>query len=431
MMPTIQLSYGDTGLRLDLDDARFDSTVILPADPAAHPDPRAAFNAAVAKPLNAKPLADLGRSLKPGARVAIAIADHTRPVPDRLLVPWIVETLGVRDDQVVILIGTGTHRGSTPEELRRMLGDAAARFRIVNHDCQDAKELVLVGRSSCGGECWMNRAWVEADCRIGTGFIEPHFFAGFSGGSKAIVPGIAGLKTIQHFHRSRLIAHPGTTWGDVARNPLQALTREMTALCPPHFIVNVTLNLRKEITAVFAGETIAAHDAGCAMALHEAMRPVSRRFPVVVTTNSGYPLDQNFYQTVKGISAASRIVEPGGTIVVASRCNNGLPDEGEFRALLSDPRSSADLLKAILASEKTPHDQWQVQTLLQCLENADIVLHSSLPPRDHVATRTRHTNDIGRTLDELRAKRGVARLPVAVMPMGPLTIPVLQATAAH
>jgi nickel-dependent lactate racemase len=430
-MPAIQLSYGETGLRLDLDDARFASTVILPADPPAHADPRAAFAAAVARPFGARPLAELGRGLKPGAKVAIAIADHTRPVPDHLLVPWIVETLGVGDDQVVILIGTGTHRGSTPTELERMLGPAAKRFRIVNHDCQDAKELVLVGKSACGGECWLNRAWVEADCRIGTGFIEPHFFAGFSGGSKSIVPGIAGLKTVQHFHRSRLIAHPDTTWGDLRRNPLQALTREMTALCPPHFIVNVTLNLQKRITAVFAGETIAAHDAGCAMALHEAMQPVARRFPVVVTTNSGYPLDQNFYQTVKGISAASRIVERGGTIVVASRCNAGLPNEGEFRTLLCDPRPSGELLKAILANEKTPHDQWQVQTLLQCLEHADIVLHSSLPPADRALTRTRHTDDLGRTLDELRAKQGVARLPVAVLPMGPLTIPVLQAAAAH
>ena len=430
-MPAIQLSYGETGLRLDLDDARFATTVILPADPPAHANAKAAFAAAVSTPYGARPLADVGRSLKPGAKVAIAIADHTRPVPDRLLVPWIVETLGVRDEQVVILIGTGTHRGSTPDELKRMLGDAAGHFRIINHDCQDQANLVLVGRSSCGGECWLNRAWVEADCRIGTGFIEPHFFAGFSGGSKSIVPGIAGLITIQHFHRSRLIAHPGTTWGDVARNPLQALTREMTALCPPHFIVNVTLNLTKQITAVFAGETIAAHNAGCAMALHEAMQPVARRFPVVVTTNSGYPLDQNFYQTVKGISAASRIVESGGTIVVASRCNAGLPNEGEFRKLLSDPRSSADLLKAILANEKTPHDQWQVQTLLQCLQHAEIILCSSLSADDRRATRTKHTDDVGRTLEDLRTKHGQARLPVAVMPMGPLTIPVLQADASH
>ncbi|MBA3684665.1 MAG: nickel-dependent lactate racemase [Planctomycetes bacterium] len=422
----LNLAYGTTGLPLELDDARFDATVLLPKDPPAHPDPRAAFAAAVARPLGARPLAELARAKAP-KRVAIAIADHTRPVPDHLLVPWIVEQLGVNDAAITIIIGTGTHRGSTGEELARMLGAAAGRFRIVNHDCQRQDELVLLGRSRCGGECWLNRAWVEADLRIATGFIEPHFFAGFSGGSKGVVPAIAGLATVQHFHRAALIAHPRTTWGDPAGNPLQALTREMTALCPPDFIVNVTLNLRKEITAVYAGETIAAHDAGCAAALHEAMIPVSRRYPVVVTTNSGYPLDQNFYQAVKGISAAARIVEPGGTIIAVSRCNNGLPDEGEFRRLLADPRPSDQLLAAILASERTPHDQWQVQTLLQCGAGARIVLYSELPSGDQRLTRTAHTRDIAATLETERCRRALDRLPVAVLPMGPLTIPVLRA----
>lgn len=420
----LTLAYGTAGLPLELDEARYDATVLLPRDPPAHPDPKAAFTAAVDAPYGCRPLADLAAAKRP-RRVAIAIADHTRPVPDRLLVPWIVERLGVRDDQVVILIGTGTHRASTPDELTRMLGAAARRFAIVNHDCRRTRDLVLVGRSACGGECWLNRQWVEADLRIATGFIEPHFFAGFSGGAKGVVPAIAGLATVQHFHRAALIAHPGTTWGDPRANPLQALTREMTALCPPDLIVNVTLNLRKEITAVYAGETRAAHDAGCAAALHEAMIPVARRFPVVVTTNSGHPLDQNFYQTVKGISAAARIVEAGGTIICASRCEAGLPDEGEFRELLADPRPSAELLAAILADGRTRHDQWQVQTLLQCAQRCRIVLCSDLRADDRLLTRTAHASDPGAALAAERLARGGGRLAVAVMPMGPLTIPTL------
>jgi len=419
----VALAYGDGRLALELPEQDFDPTVILPHDPPAHPDAHAAFLAAVRRPHGSPPLADLVRRKQP-QRIAIAIADHTRPVPDHLLLPWLVAELGVPDAAVTVLVGTGTHRASSADELARMLGPAAGRFRVINHDCQAAADLVQVGRSSCGGACWLNRHWVEADLRLATGFIEPHFFAGFSGGAKAIVPGIAGLESIQHFHRAALIAHPGTTWGDLTGNPLQRLTREMTALCPPDFIVNVTLGLHKRITAVFAGELVATHDAGCAVALHEAMRPVDRLFPVVVTTNSGHPLDQNFYQTVKGISAAARIVEPGGSIVVASRCAAGLPPEGEFRSLLADPRPDDELLRAILASTHTRHDQWQVQTLLQCLARAEVVLHSQLSAADRAITRTRHSDDLAATLHELHRRHGPGRLPLAILPMGPLTIPV-------
>lgn len=431
-MTTVRMAYGERGYDLALDDALIEATVILPVDPPALADAHAAFLTAVRASHGTPPLSTLVRAALAevrgrAPRVVIAIADHTRPVPDHLLIPWLVEELGVPDSAVTILIGTGTHRGSTPDELKRMLGPAAGRFAVVNHDCHDPA-LVQVGNSSCGGECWLNHRWVEADLRLATGFIEPHFYAGFSGGSKSIVPGIAGLKTVQHFHRASLIADPATTWGDVAHNPLQRLTREMTALCPPHAIVNVTLNRAKAITGVFAGAVGAAHDAGCAAALHEATTPVARRFPVVVTTNSGYPLDQNFYQTVKGISAAARIVERGGTILSLSRCNVGLPDEGEFRAILADPRPTPELHCAIQATAVTRHDQWQVQTLLQCLEQARVVLHSELTPAQRAHTRTGHTDDPAGLLAELARAHG-GRLPVAVMPLGPLTIPVLAAAA--
>ena len=427
---TIPLAFGDSTLDLTLDH-RFAPTVILPHDPPALTDARADFLTAVRKPHGkTAPLADLVKHFtqkhgRAPASVAIAIADHTRAVPDHLLVPWIVDELGIPDAAVTILIGTGTHRGSTRAELERKLTPVVlARIAVHNHDCKDPG-LVLMGTSTCGGEVWLNERWVAADIKIGTGFIEPHFFAGFSGGTKAIVPGIAGLRTIQHFHRAALIAHPGTTWGDLAKNPLQHLTRQMTALCPPDFIVNVTLDRAKAITGIFAGEALAAHDAGATRALAEAMTPVPRTYPVVITTNSGHPLDQNFYQTVKGISAAARIVSPGGTIVVVSECRAGLPEEGEFAHLLADPRSSADLLADILKREATMHDQWQVQTLLQCLGKARVILHSRLSPADRARTRTEHTDDLAGTLAELARAHGQSVLPVAVLPLGPLTIPTL------
>jgi nickel-dependent lactate racemase len=403
--------------------------VFLPENPPALSDPETAFREAVGAPEGSRPLRELARKALENCRgsgrpprVVIAVADHTRPVPDHLLVPWIAAELGVADTCVTLLIGTGTHRGSTPEELQKMLGSAAQRFEVVNHDCHDAGNLVFVGHSSCGGACWMHRLWVEADLRLATGFIEPHFYAGFSGGSKAVIPGIAGLETVRHFHRASLIAHPHATWARVFDNPLQQLTREMAALAPAHFIVNVTLNHSKAITGIFAGGMEAAHNKGCEAALKEATVPVPRRYPIVVTTNAGFPLDQNFYQTVKGISAAARIVERGGLILVFSRCNHGLPEEGEFAQILAEPVSDLELHHRILATQNTRHDQWQVQTLMQCLEKARIVLFSELPPGDRARTRTEHTRDPLRVIQEFVATRKERPVATAILPEGPLSI---------
>lgn len=428
-MKTARLPYGETGIEIPLELPGVEADVLLPRAPIPLDDPKGAFLSAVREPYGDKPLAEVAKIALAGARsagrlplVTIVIADHTRPVPDRLLVPWLAAEIGVPDHCITVLVGTGTHRGSTPEELEKMLGTAAERFRVINHNCVDTPGLVYLGKSSCGGECWMNRLWVEADLRIATGFIEPHFYAGFSGGSKAVIPGIAGLDTVRHFHRAALIAQPSATWTEITTNPLQQLTREMTAFCPPHFIVNVTLDPAKRITGFYAGDVTRAHDAGCEAALAETAISVKRRYPVVVTTNSGYPLDQNFYQTVKGISAAARIVEKGGTIVIASRCNLGLPAEGDFATILADPRTDADLHLAIQCSRTTRHDQWQVQTLLQCLEKARVLLYSELSEADRQLTRTEHCDNLEQTLKRLAKEKG-GPLRVAVLPQGPLSVP--------
>lgn len=426
---SVHLAYGKDGFTLQFDDDRIEATIVLPKDPAPLANPQESFLEAVCAPLGSPALREVAHKALERVRaehrqpkVVIAIADHTRPVPDRLLVPWLVDFLKISDAAVSMLIGTGSHRGSTEQEWKRMLGQASERFRILNHDCQDPA-LVFVGNSKCGGACWLNPEWVQADLRLATGFIEPHFYAGFSGGSKAVVPGIAGLETIRHFHRASLIENPSTTWGSHEGNPLQALTREMTAFCPPHFIVNVTLNRAKEITGFYAGGVGTAHDAGCREALNESIVRLPRRFPVVVTTNGGFPHDQNFYQTVKGISAASRIVEPNGTILAISQCEQGLPSEGAFERILAKPLETQELYNSIVASKVTEQDQWQVQTLLQCLAKARVILNSTLNAENRALTRTSHTSNPNRTLQQLAEAYPAAKMPVAILPLGPLTIP--------
>jgi nickel-dependent lactate racemase len=423
MKEPIHLAYGESGLELSLDPDRFDVTVLEPCNPASVGDLRDAFAAAARAPLRDV----VSRCPSKNPNVTIVISDHTRPTPDALLVPLIVETLGVPDDRVTILVATGTHRETTGDELAAKLGEENLnRFRVMNHRCGDRENLIDVGRSSCGGPVLLNRAYVGADIRVATGFVEPHFFAGFSGGPKAVVPGVAGLETIEYAHRPELIADSGSTWGEVHDNPLQMLLRDMVRLSPPHSVVNVTMNRERQVTGVFCGDFENAHDEACAAAKKEAMVDVSGAFPAVVTTNSGYPLDQNFYQTVKGISAASRIVEAGGLILVASECRNGLPEDGEFAAILAAAGSAGDLLREILAAGAVRRDVWQAQVFLQCLTKSRIVLYSALSPEDRGRTRTGATENLEETLEGTRTSLGAERLPVAVMPLGPLTIPSVQ-----
>jgi len=423
----IELAYGRGYLPVELEKSVFSITTILPKNHPPLDNPRDEFFRKAADPIGAVPLAEMvEKTGKEKPDIVIVTADHTRPVPDYLLVPWIVDALGVDDSCITLLVGTGTHRGSTEEELERMIGrECMERFTVVNHDCQDESHLVTVGTTSCGGTCRLNSLYVDADIRIATGFIEPHLFAGFSGGTKSVVPGIASLDTVSYFHRAELIAHPKATYGIIDGNPLLSLTREMVSLCPPDSIVNVTLNLEKKITDVFVGDCIAAHLGGCRRALDEATVAIPRRYPVVITTNSGYPLDMNFYQTIKGISAAANIVEKGGTIIAAGECSDRIPADSEFEKLLAMDISSDELLTRIVNNKDTWYDQWQVQTLLQINKKCDVILYSALSERDRELTRVSHTDDIAETLKNLAEKYDEKPLPVAAMPMGPLTIPIL------
>ncbi|MBW1892991.1 MAG: nickel-dependent lactate racemase [Deltaproteobacteria bacterium] len=425
MTNTVKLAYGNGFLEMKIDESRFDITTVIPKNPPALDNPRDIFLEKASSPMEAQPLFELvARKAKSSPDVVIVIADHTRPVPDHLLIPWIVDCLGVPDNHVTILVGTGTHRPSTKTELQRMLGrENLDRFKVLCHDCRDNSMLMHMGKSACGGTCILNRVYCEADIKIATGFIEPHFFAGFSGGAKAIVPGIAGLETISYFHRSELIAHPNTTWGETADNPLQKLTREMVSLCPPDFIVNVSLNHQKEIAGIFVGDYIEAHEEGCLNVSRESCTKVPQKFPLVITSNSGYPLDMNFYQTIKGISAASRIVEKGGSIIIASECRQGIPEGSHFEQIMSRGISSRKLLQEIMARKTAAYDDWQVQVLLEIIQDCDVFLYSSMGPDLQEKARVTFIEDIENKMEALRMAFGFETMSMAALPLGPLTIP--------
>lgn len=423
MMKT-ELLYGKGKLLVDVPEH---AVILEPIDQQGLNDEKAAVMQALRTPIGARPLRE---SVRPEDKVAIVISDITRPTPNHKLVPWLLEELKhVPDEQFVIINGTGTHRDQTREEFVEMLGqEIVDRIRIINHHCHETTELARVGESAFGCDVLLNKEYVEADFRIVTGFIEPHFFAGFSGGPKGIMPGIAGIETIETFHNARMIGDPLATWGNMRGNPLQQMASEVNRMCPPNFLLNVTLNKEKAITRVFAGELFAAHAEGCAFVKEHTMVAVPDRFDVVITSNSGYPLDQNLYQAVKGMSAAHQIVKRGGTIICAAECSDGIPAHGQYADILRMRETPQDILEMIQDPSFRKYDQWQVQKQAVIQVWADVMVYSMLSDREVTEAKLTPTSSIEDSLEQLKQKYG-SNMSVAVMPLGPLTIPYVKEEA--
>ena len=419
----VRLDYGTMGLDVDLPGER--TTVIAPAHRAAVPDPHHALMAALRSPVGRPPLREI---VRPGQSVAISICDITRAQPRAAMLRALFDEMPqVRAEDVTILIATGTHRVNTPAELEAMVGaDILGRYRVINHDSRDASCLAVVGTTSTGVPVRLNRAWLGADVRITTGFVEPHFFAGFSGGPKMVAPGLAALETVLVLHDARRIGHPNATWGVTEGNPIHDDVREIARMTGVDFAVDVTLNPSQQITAVFAGDLFAEHRLACQAATRDAMCAVDAPFDVVLTTNSGFPLDQNLYQAVKGMSAAAKVVKTGGTIVCAAECRDGLPAHGSYGQVLASQPSPEALLTMICSPGYSVPDQWQVQIQAQVQLKARVKVKTSGLSCD--AVRAAHfdpIDDVGAAVaDALRQKGSDATL--CVLPHGPQTIPYLR-----
>jgi lactate racemase len=421
----IKLAYGKHGLWIDLPDA-WDVTVVEPTYVPGLPDPAVALREALGAPIAPqRPLAEVAGS---GDRVGIVFSDITRATPHHLILPAVLAELShVPPENIILFCATGTHRANTDAELRDMLGDGLVdRYRIVQNDAFDPATQVCLGRTSRSLEIWLNSEFVECDVKILTGFVEPHIFAGFSGGGKAIMPGMAGLHTVLGNHGAEMIAHPQATWGITAGNPIWEEVTEVAHRAGPAertFLVNVALNKDKQITAVFAGDLDAAHAAGCAFVKGTAMAPVSRPFDIVITTNSGYPLDLNLYQSMKGVSAAAQVVGQGGAIIVAADCWDGIPEHGLYGQLLREASSPRELLERVHAPGFLMQDQWQAQLQAQIQLKADV----------HLRTDNLTDAQIRSALLEpcVRIEHTVAALlesygpdaRICVLPEGPQTIP--------
>lgn len=413
----VELAYGEGHLTVDLPDGR--TTVIEPSHIAGLKDEKAAVVEALENPIGAKPLREW---IRPGDRVVISFTDITRATPNERLIPWLLEYLkGVPREQITLINQLGTHRPNTKGELEKMLtSEVVANYRVLNHEPENEKELVQFGTMRDGTPALINRHVAEADVRIVTGFIEPHFFAGFSGGIKGIIPGTGGLKSVMSSHGAKNIGEPNATFGIIDGNPLWEELRDVALRVGPSFLLNVTLNEQREITAVFAGDIIKAHKVGAEFVRKSAMQPVKEPFDVVVTTNSGYPLDLNLYQGVKGMSAGARIIKQGGTLVLACECREGVPANSPLDKLLRSASSTEEILTMLATPGFVRPEQWQAQIQALVQRKARVLVYSSLP--DEII-RTCHLEPCP---DIAAAVAAVGeRVRIAVLPQGPLTIPYL------
>jgi nickel-dependent lactate racemase len=424
----VALPYGEAAIEATVPDS---ATVLAPRVTTPLPDVDAAVRAAIARPIASPPLARIARR---GQRACVVVSDVTRPVPNTIILPPVLEALesaGVDRADITLLIGTGLHRPSRADERERILGpEISAKYRIVDHDARDPathRRLLTTARDV---DVELNRMYLDADIRVVTGFVEPHLFAGYSGGGKAVLPAIAGAAAIMANHDARMVGHPKAIWCTTEGNPIFEEMRDVALRSDVSFCVNVTLDERKRISGVFAGKLVAAHDAAIAQAARQALVPIPHPYDIVIATNMGYPADLVLYQSVKGMSVAAQACATGGSILLVAECREGL-GAGEYTHLLRSEAAPEAMLRLIARGE-TAIDQWQVQVQAMVQARCDVWLRSALPRETVEAAHLGYAADVDGTIDRLieghRARLG--REPaVCVLPYGQLTVPRLEVAA--
>jgi nickel-dependent lactate racemase len=404
---TVDLELPDSVERLEMDPLK------------ALPDPTGAVRQALAKPIESPPLEVLARGRK---NACVVISDITRPVPNQVILPPLLDALvesGLSKDQITILIATGMHRPNLGDELAYMVGRKVMdHFPIVNHYCRKPEEYRKIDEID-GAPIEINKAYLDADLKILTGLIEPHFYAGYSGGRKAILPGISSFETMKFMHSYKMIDHPKVTNCLLEGNPFHEYGIRVTELVGADFILNVVINKQRDVAGVFAGHYHHAHLAGCDLVYKHAAVPLDHRFDMVITSGGGYPLDATFYQISKALICAMDILKKGGTIVVTCECREGLGSP-EFCGIMRSVCSPQEFFDGYCDPENFVIDQWCAQNIYQVLDYAgEVYIHSpGLSHEDVEKMGAVKIDDVQATVNRLLQSHAVT----AVVPDGPYVV---------
>jgi len=420
----IRLEYGRHGLEAELPDRNVVKCLgYQPAEPLANPIVEVARS--LTDPIGTRPLAELagGRS-----SACIAICDVTRPVPNRQILPPLLATLeqsGIPREQILILVATGLHRPNLGDELVEMVGpEIVANYRIENHNGQDRDSHTHLGTSPRGVPMWIDTRYVEADLKITTGLIEPHFMAGYSGGRKLICPGLAALETIKVWHGPEFLEHANARSGCLADNPVHEENTRIARAAGCDFIVNVVIDDHRRILSVVAGQMEAAFLEGTRFVRRLVTDTLPEPVDIVVTTSAGYPLDTTFYQSVKGMVGALPILKPGGTIVLAARMSEGIGSP-DFERLFDENDSPESFMQRILTTDYFVPDQWQLEELAKVLRTAKVkVVTEGLPPETLRRLFVEPATSIESAIAEALAEHG-PDATIGVIPKGPYVLAAL------
>lgn len=366
----VKLAFGREGAEVELP-SHVQTTVLEAKFAEAVQSADSALTKAVRQPFGTPPLSDLATGKK---TAAISICDITRPAPNRIVLPHVLRTLeqaGMPQSGICILIATGLHRAATQQELYEIVGpEILGRYTVVSHDARDTASHLDLGSTRSGTRVFIDRRFIESDLHISLGFIEPHLMLGFSGGRKLVAPGLAGEETIKRLHSPFFMRDPHVVEGSFPDNPLHHELLEIARMARHDFIIDVALTRSRQIARVFAGDPVLAHATGVDIVRKATLAVLDEPVDVVITTSAGYPLDLTYYQSVKGVTAASHIVKQGGTVLLAAACQEGLgsPEFTRFVRRFPDARTCLE------ATEHEPVviDQWQLEKLALVTQKANL-----------------------------------------------------------
>jgi nickel-dependent lactate racemase len=417
----VTLEYGRTGLEVELPGERVVRTLAYKEAPPLV-DPVGSLDEVLARPMRSPPLAEMARGRR---NACIAICDITRPVPNELILRPVLRTLeesGIARKDVLILVATGLHRGSTPAELAEMVGVEIARnYRIENHDGRALEQHAFLGDSPRGVPIWIDSRYAEADLKLTVGLIEPHFMAGFSGGRKLICPGLAAWETIRHWHSPAFLEHPHADTGVLDGNPVHEENTWIARRAGCDMIVNVVIDSHRRPLKFVAGDMEAAFLEGVEFVRQVVVDTVPEPVDIVVTSSAGYPLDTTFYQSVKGMNAALPIVKEGGVIVLAASMSEGIGSP-EFAGLFREHSDLDSFLSGILGRPCHTLDQWQLEKLAAVRRKAKVkVVTDGLPAETIDQLFVEHAPSVEEAVADAIRQRGPSAT-IAVMPKGPYVV---------